>query len=302
MVSIDLGSNTIRVVEYDCTSKTILNTYEKIVKTADNLVNTGEISEEAIQRIIDAINEAKEKINFNNVKAVSTQALRQAKNKKEVVEKIKTETEVEFEIIDGETEAYYTTFATSVCLNMKQIQYKNMFLADIGGGSTELIISNKKEFISESFPIGIVTTSQKYRSIEALEYGIRQDTKPFKDFLNYIKQSYRPDIFVASSGTPTTIAALKIGLDYKTYDGNKVNGIEITPADLDEWMEKLLKMDMKHREKLVGIGRGDLIVSGIMIFKEIFRLTGFEKCIVCDMGVREGVAFDYCKNNQNIKS
>jgi len=55
-------------------------------------------------------------------------------------------------------------------------------------------------------------------------------------------------------------------------------------------------MDMKHREKLVGIGRGDLIVSGIMIFKEIFRLSGFSKCIVCDMGVREGVAFDYCKN------
>jgi exopolyphosphatase/guanosine-5'-triphosphate,3'-diphosphate pyrophosphatase len=173
-----------------------------------------------------------------------------------------------------------------------------MFLADIGGGSTELILSNKKEVISESFPIGIVTTSQKYKSIEALEYGIRQDTKPFKDFINFIKQTYRPDIFVASSGTPTTIAALKIGLDYKTYDAELVNGVELTVEDLDEWMDKLLKMEMKQKERLVGIGRGDLIVSGIMIFKEIFRLTGFEKCIVCDMGVREGVAFDYCKNNQ----
>jgi exopolyphosphatase/guanosine-5'-triphosphate,3'-diphosphate pyrophosphatase len=299
MVAIDLGSNTIRFVEYDCTSKTILNSYEKIVKTADNLVKTREISEESIERIIKAIKEAKEKINFNNVKAITTEALRQAKNSKEVLEKIKKESGVEFKIIEANEEAYYTAFAVSVCLNQKNIHYKNMFLADIGGGSTELILANKKEIISESFPIGIVTTSQKYKSIEALEYGIRQDTKPFRDFINFIKQTYRPDIFVASSGTPTTIAALKIGLDYSTYDGEKVNGVEVTIEDLDKWMDKLLKMEMRQKEKLVGIGRGDLIVSGIMIFKEIFRLGGFEKCIVCDMGVREGVAFDYCKNNQS---
>jgi len=297
MVAIDLGSNTIRIVEYDCTSKTILKTYEKIVKTADNLIKTNEISEEAIKRIVNAIEEAKKEINFNNVQAVTTEALRQANNRDYVIEKIKNETGVEFKIIDGYKEAYYTALASTICLHKKNIQFKNMFLADIGGGSTELIVKTKKEeIISESFPIGIVTISQKYKSIEALEYGIRQDTKPFKDFINFIKQSYRPNIFVASSGTPTTIAALKIGLDYSTYDGNKINGVELTIDDLDEWMNKLLKMDMKHREKLVGVGRGDLIVSGIMIFKEIFRLIGFERCIVCDMGVREGIAFDYCKN------
>jgi exopolyphosphatase/guanosine-5'-triphosphate,3'-diphosphate pyrophosphatase len=63
-------------------------------------------------------------------------------------------------------------------------------------------------------------------------------------------------------------------------------------------MDKLLKMEMKHREKLVGVGRGDLIVSGIMIFKEIFRMSGFDKCIVVDNGVREGVALDYCTKRE----
>jgi len=299
MVAIDLGSNTIRVVEYDCTSRQILNTYEKIVKTADKLIETKIISDDAVERIIDAINEAKEKINFNNIKAITTEALRQADNNTEVLEKIKNETGIEFEIIDGNQEAYYTAFATTVCLKNHNINYKNMFLADIGGGSTELILANKKEIVSESFKLGIVTISQRYKSIEALEYGIRQDTQVFKDFIGFIKHSYMPDIFVASSGTPTTIAALKLGLNYNTYDGNKINGMEVTPDDLDEWMDKLLKMEMRHREQLVGVGRGDLIVSGIMIFKEIFRLTGFKKCIVCDMGVREGIAFDYCKKQLN---
>ena len=291
MVAIDLGSNTIRMVEYDCNTKQVINTYEKIVKTADKLVQTGIISDEAIDRIVDAINEAKEKLNFLEVKAVTTEAIRQAQNQKEVLETIKEKTGIEFEVISSDIEAYYTTLAVENCIT---IPHKSMFLVDIGGGSTELILKTKNELISESFKVGIVTISQKYKSIESLEYGIKQDVKLFKDFINFVKISYRPDIFVASSGTPTTIAALKIGLDYNTYDGNKINGIELTIEDLDEWMDKLLKMEMAKREKLVGVGRGDLIVSGIMIFKEIFRLGGFEKCIVCDNGVREGVAIDYC--------
>jgi exopolyphosphatase/guanosine-5'-triphosphate,3'-diphosphate pyrophosphatase len=298
MIAIDLGSNTIRMIEYDCTSKSIVNSYEQIVKTADKLNQTGEVSEEAVERVIKAIKEAKEILNFNSdIKAITTEAIRQANNGKKVIEKIASETDIKFEIISGEDEAYYTTIAVEEFIN-RNYDYKTMFLIDIGGGSTELIIKNQDNLISESFQIGIVTISQRYKSIEALEYGIKQDVKPFKDFIHYTKVSYRPDIFVASSGTPTTIAALKLGLDYYSYDGEKVNGTELTIEDLDYWQDYLLKLERRHREKLVGVGRGDLIVSGIMIFREIFRLSGFKKCIVCDNGVREGIALDYCKAKQ----
>jgi exopolyphosphatase/guanosine-5'-triphosphate,3'-diphosphate pyrophosphatase len=294
MVAIDLGSNTIRIVEFDCKNKIITNRFEKIVKTADNLVNTGIISDEAVERIIEAINEAKEKLIFKDVSAKATEALRKGKNSKEVLDKIEKQTGVKFEIISPEEEAYYTTIAVESFIQQKY-HYKTMFLVDIGGGSTELIVKNKKELLTESFQIGIVTVSQKYKSIDALEYGIKQDVKPFEEFIKFTKISYKPDIFVASSGTPTTIGALKIGLDYSTYDGDKVNGVELTIEDLDYWKDELLKMGLKQREKLVGVGRGSLIVSGILIFKKIFQMGDFKKCVVCDLGVREGIAFDYCK-------
>jgi exopolyphosphatase/guanosine-5'-triphosphate,3'-diphosphate pyrophosphatase len=100
---------------------------------------------------------------------------------------------------------------------------------------------------------------------------------------------------VASSGTPTTIAALKLGMNYKTYNPQRINGTKITIEDLDFWAEKLMKMEMKKREELVGVGRGDLIISGIYIFKEIFKLAKYRECIVCDDGIREGVAISECK-------
>ena len=70
MVAIDLGSNTIRMIEYDCDKKEVLNSFEKIVKTADKLVDSGVISDETIDRIVKAIEEAKEKLNFTDVVAV----------------------------------------------------------------------------------------------------------------------------------------------------------------------------------------------------------------------------------------
>ena len=298
MIGIDLGSNTIRIVKIDCDSRQKVAEFEKIVRTADNLVKTKAISDEAVERIIKAINEAKEKIDFNDeIKAVATEALRKAKNSKEVIRKIKEATGIEFEIITPEEEAIFTAFAVENCLENKcNVEAKSFFLVDIGGGSTELILKHKDVVISESFPVGIVTFTQKYKTPEAIKYAVKKEAAKFKDFIDLAFNTYKkPKIFAASSGTPTSIAALKHGLTYKTYNAEIVNCTKLTTKDLDYWLEKLMKMEMKKREELVGVGRGDLIFTGIYIFKEIFKLAKYDECIVCDDGVREGVAISGCK-------
>jgi exopolyphosphatase/guanosine-5'-triphosphate,3'-diphosphate pyrophosphatase len=299
MIAIDLGSNTIRMVKWDCEKNERVAEFEKIVKTADNLVKTKKISEEAVERIIEAIKEAKEKMDFDDdVKAVGTEALRRAENADEVIEKIKRETGIEIEIISPEEEANFTALAVENCLKKCGYENKNFFLVDIGGGSTELILKHKDELISKSFKIGIVTFTQKYKTPEAIKFAVKKEASKFKEFIDFAFHAFKkPKIFVASSGTPTTIAALKLGMEYKTYDPQKVNGTVVTLEDLEYWGEKLMKMEMKKREKLVGIGRGDLIISGIMIFKEIFKITKYRECVICDDGVREGVAVWACSQN-----
>jgi len=169
-------------------------------------------------------------------------------------------------------------------------------LVDIGGGSTEVTVKNKDNILSESFRLGIVTVTQRHKTPEAIKIAVKKKMKDVKSFLDFAFNTLRkPKLFVASSGTPTTLAALKLGMNYHTYDGSKVNGAKITVEDLDYWADKLMKMEMKKREELVGVGRGDLIISGIYIFKEIFKLGKYKECIVCDDGLREGVAIDECK-------
>ena len=298
MIGIDLGSNTIRIVKIECKTKEKSGEFEKIVKTADGLVETKIISNEAVERIIKAINEAKEKIDFNDeIKAVATEALRRAKNKDEVLKEIKEKTGIEFEIISADKEAYYDVLAVEECIKRcTDRDARNFLLVDIGGGSTEIILKHKSDILSESYKLGIVTLTQKYKTPEGIKYAIKKEVSEIKNFLDFAFTTYKkPKIFTASSGTPTTIAALKLGMKYKTYNPEKVNGSVITPEDLDFWLKKLMKMEMKKREELVGVGRGDLIMSGIYIFKEIFKLTKYSECIVCDDGLREGVAIEGCR-------
>ncbi|NOZ90276.1 MAG: phosphatase, partial [Epsilonproteobacteria bacterium] len=97
------------------------------------------------------------------------------------------------------------------------------------------------------------------------------------------------------AGTPTTIASMKKGMTYSTYDASKIHGTILTRADLVEQLKILLSMDRANREEIVGVGREDLIASGVLIYEELYNIGGFDESIVIDDGIREGVAFEVCE-------
>ena len=299
MIAIDLGSNTLRVLEYDCTTGSQVAEYEKVVKTADGLVQYGVINDDAVKRVISALEEAQAQIDFSSsiVRAVTTEAVRRAVNSDEVLSQIKKETGVTFEIISGEEEARLTLLAVKHRLLTLQHASDSFVLIDIGGGSTELIFHYEKETVSKSFPLGIVTIAQTHQTLENIEKVLHKEMAEMQIFSDRIyKSKGKVDTFVATAGTPTTVAAMKLGQNYETYDASKINGTSLQIVELDFYLKKLLSMPFEEREIAVGTGRSDLIAAGILIYKQLFRLLGFESCIVIDDGLREGVAIEVCGN------
>jgi exopolyphosphatase/guanosine-5'-triphosphate,3'-diphosphate pyrophosphatase len=106
------------------------------------------------------------------------------------------------------------------------------------------------------------------------------------------------EMFVAIAGTPTTIAAMKLGMNHKSYDASKIQGTVLSRKDLITQLEALLLMRDKEREGIVGVGREDLIASGVLIYDELYGIGGFKESMVIDDGVREGVAFSMCKEQK----
>lgn len=306
MIAIDLGSNTMRVVQFDCQTGAFVAEHEKIVRTADGLAQSGKINAQAIQRVIEALQEAKQVICFgdNRIRAVATEALRQANNRDEVLQVIRQATGIAFEIISGEEEAKLTLNAVQNRLNLLGIDtQKGFLLVDIGGGSTELIFQFFDHAISQSFPVGIVTVAQSYHSLEAIEHALPALIEPMRLFCDNVYLEFgNVSLFVATAGTPTTVAAIKLGQSYITYDASKVNGTVLDADELDYYLAKILEMPFEQREMAVGVGRGDLIASGILIFKNLFEVARAKRCIVIDDGLPEGVALGMCREQPSLSN
>lgn len=287
MIAIDLGSNTIRFIEYD--GRNWGNSFEKIVRTAEGLHQTHRIGENAIKRIIEAIDEAKQKLDFTfqPIRAYTTAAMRLATNTDESLARIAHVSGIHFEIIDGSKEALLTLNAVRNRLKVLDTVPAIFLLADIGGGSTELTRYAEGKVETVSLNCGIVTLSEMSDTPQKLQ-----------DSIDYFKQqiavqALSSSALVLTAGTPTTIAAYLLGMDYSTYDPQKINGFRLTLESCYRVHNELLAMNESDRTRYVGVGRENLIIAGILMVTAIYESLGYEEAIIIDDGLREGIALEY---------
>ena len=296
---IDLGSNTLRGVVLDCKKDIFIYAHESIVRTAEGLHKSGRVSNEALKKIVSAIMRAKEFIDTLpkeqlTIKAVSTEAIRVASNADEILSKIEDITSIKFEVIDGFLEAKYTMSAVRYRLDRLKLESDRVVTLDIGGGSTEISIYNQGSFIAKSFKLGILTLSQSCSNSNLLEELDRRSLQ-IEEFIKEHRAKIDNSIFTVTAGTPTTLIALKLGMDYDSYDSDRVNGQILSIEDIDRIYNKLKLMDYQKLSQAVGKGREELIPVGIAILKKIYNLMQKERAIVIDDGLREGVAISLCQ-------
>jgi exopolyphosphatase/guanosine-5'-triphosphate,3'-diphosphate pyrophosphatase len=162
--AIDIGSNAIRLL----ISNVVIDKYKdpqfkksSLVRVpirlgADTFV-TGKISEEKINRMIDAMEAFKLLMKVHGVeryKACATSAMREAINKEDVVKKIKDKTGIDIDIINGKKEA---AIIFSTDLSEFTESDESYLYVDVGGGSTEFTLFSKGRIInSKSFKMGTV--------------------------------------------------------------------------------------------------------------------------------------------------
>jgi len=292
MIAIDLGSNTIRFIEFD--GNEWGKSFEKVVRTAEAMHQTGKIGEHAIERILSAIQEAKEHMNFDNtlISAVTTAAMRMAENQAEVLQRINNESGVSFTVIDGETEAKLTLKAVRYRLNKLGFQNEPFVLIDIGGGSTECIAVKQDQITIQSFNTGIVTLSEKCETIDQIKENLLIFAKKIYELVSS-QMDTTPFLLIFTAGTPTTIAAYLNGMDYSTYNPDIINGYRLSLSGCRRAYDELMGMSDELRQKYVGVGRENLIATGILIVEEIFNVLGKDESIIIDDGLREGVALEY---------
>ncbi|WP_069636259.1 disulfide bond formation protein DsbA [Campylobacter pinnipediorum] len=290
IIGIDLGSNTLRIalIKHEHGICVVEKSFEAIVGSARGLRENMLISDEAKERIFNALKLAKEEFDFSLFEhiAVATAAFRIAKNSDIIFKQIKELFGINFQIISGDSEARYINLGVKNALNRLQIPDKNYVCIDLGGASSEISDSNT----FRSFKFGIITFFEEFKTIKDMNENVSSVVKQAKEFLS----SFKKDFIVLTSGVATTMAALKLGIDYDDYDANLINGCSLDIQDFTDFKQMLIELCDDKADIVVGKNRKMLVVAGMILLKELLKDES-AKIVTIDDGLREGIVVAYFK-------
>ena len=282
--AIDIGSNAIRLLIANviiAEDKEPQFKKSSLVRVpirlgAEVFVGQGMISEDSIQRLIDALNAFQLLMKTHHVerfKACATSAMREARNGDEVVKRIFEKTGVDIAVIGGKEEA---AIISSTDLN-ELIEGDNSYLyLDVGGGSTEFTLFSKGKIIrSKSFKMGTVRLLNNKKSV---------NKEIFADVEKWIKK-YTKDLkrisLIGSGGNINKLFKMS----------GRTEGKPISYIYLSAQYQFLKRMSFEERVSELSLNpdRADVIIPATKIYLSAMKWSNARKIYVPKIGLTDGI-------------
>ena len=290
--AVDIGSNAIRLLIATVIEKEGFPTQFKKtslvrlpIRLGADVFLEGNISSSNYKRLLDAMQAYSLIIKTHKVvafRACATSAMREAKNGKEIVSKLKAATGIDIQIIDGNDEA-----AIIASTDLKQLISDNkVFLyVDVGGGSTEFtVFANGKNIASHSFKLGTV------RIIN----GMVEDTmwEQAQQWVTQHTKAYSKINVIGSGGNINSI--------YR-FSEKKV-GQPLSYLFMSNFYEKVKQYDYNQRvfELKMNPDRADVIIPATRIYLSAMKWAKAKNMYVPKIGLADGIVKQlYNERNAN---
>ena len=302
--ALDLGTNNCRllIARAGGDDFTVVDAFSRVVRLGEGLAATGRMSDEAMDRAVEALSVCAEKLKKRNVvlaRSVATEACRQAVNGAQFIERVKRETGIHLDIISPKEEARLAVMGCHALLEQGE---GPALIFDIGGGSTELVLVSTTGGVPEildwvSVPWGVVSLTESERAeaetpeqLNAIYTSMRAKVMAsFAEFAARLPEDGGDRRLLGTSGTVTTLASVYLKLN--SYDRRAVDGLHLPTAAMREISRELAGRTIERRAEFPTIGheRADLVVAGCAILEAIFDIWPGERLGVADRGIREGI-------------
>jgi exopolyphosphatase/guanosine-5'-triphosphate,3'-diphosphate pyrophosphatase len=307
---IDLGTNNCRMLvgTPSAAGFQVMDSFSRVVRLGEGLYETGRLSEVAMARAIASLSICAERaqrwgVQANpglRLRAIATEACRQAENGAAFIAAARAATGLPLEIIAPREEA---ELAVESCAPLIGRHWRRVLLFDIGGGSTEIAwvrvnAQAAPELIGYmSIPVGVVTLSERCADLcysaagfAAVVADIARMLAPF-EAVHRISQEIRQGgvNMVGTSGTVTTLAGVSLKLD--RYRRGRVDGVTLPHAAVDDALAEIAGLGREGlaRHPCIGPERVDFVLPGCAIFAAIHELWQTESLTIADRGLREGM-------------
>ncbi len=286
---VDIGTNTFNLLIADCGGSSLdrLHSEKRGVSIGMGGINRGTITEEAMNRAIQALKEFEEAIHSYapvDVRYIATSAVRDADNAELFRDLVKSATGRELIVIDGEQEARYIHEGVSLCHSFEE---RGMIM-DIGGGSTEFIEADSSGIIAlSSMDIGV---SRLYQMFDCSDPFSAKDVLDIESFIEEMSdgffESKEVDVLIGSSGTFETFYEL---INRKPFPiGSKTVELEYKPfiAALDQLIFSTLK-ERNENEFIIPIRKKMAPYAGVKT-RWVLKKLNVKRVLISPFSLKEG--------------
>jgi len=293
--AIDIGSNSCRLKIAQIVQHRLRVVHEdrEVTRLGASVFEAGLVSPDAMAATLRALKRfyrAVQTYGADQVRAVATAAMRDARNGRAFLAWVKDETGWDVEIISGLEEG--RLIHRGVMSNEPGTAGRCL-LIDVGGGSCEISLSDQKRIVETvSLPLGAVRLTQEFLKTDP---PTKDEIARMKKFIaRELRRASRrivPErvrLVIATSGTAAALSAASQAI-HKARPSKRQY---LTPVeDIAKLAGKLTKMKNEARSAVPGIGprRSEIIVAGAHVFAELLEHFGLPGLRYSDMGLRDGI-------------
>jgi exopolyphosphatase / guanosine-5'-triphosphate,3'-diphosphate pyrophosphatase len=228
---------------------------------------------------------------ITEIAAVATSAVREAKNRDALLDRVKREAGINVRVLSGEEEAYYGFLAAE---NSTTLQ--NGFVLDIGGGSMQITRVEDRQFRETvSFTLGAVRTTEEFLSeIPVTKDAVSKLRKHVRSQLESIKwfKAKSGTRLIGQGGSLRNVA--RMTQKDHDYPLDELHGYVLKDKDLRQAIADMEPLTVDERGKLPGMkpDRADIALAAAIVVEECLNFAGYDKLTVCSQGLREGVFYE----------
>lgn len=293
LAAVDLGSNSFRLeigrVDHGAFIRT--EYLKETVRQGAGLDEERNLTAEAMQAGWDCLARFGERLaGFapEEVRAVATQTLREARNRDVFLERANAILGFPIEVISGQEEARLIYQGVSHLLPTGD---EKRLVIDIGGRSTELILGhNHATQAMESYRVGSIAWSKRFFADGVLSKKAFEVAEiAAKAVLDEAFDTYQAKHWQKAYGSAGTVGAVGDVLQANGFAAGT-----ITQEGLDWLLERLLSAQNTDKLKIAGLreDRKAIIGGGLSVIRALFSLLGIQCMYKADGGLRHGLICD----------
>jgi exopolyphosphatase / guanosine-5'-triphosphate,3'-diphosphate pyrophosphatase len=292
---VDMGSNAIRFLVAEATGGAIvvLESHRLPVSLGRSVFHTGQIPETTLADTVDAFRRFRatcDRLGVTRIRAIATSAMRDARNRDLLVDRVRDAAAIEIEVISGTQEAYLLKLGVETKVDLQQ---GCSLLVDVGGGSVEVVLVEKGQVVSaDSYRLGALRMLESLRDAEGSgETFVELLQKHLKSLEHRIADRFEArsiDRYIAVGGNVESL----VDLAQARLGVQKQNGIDACPLDeLRTELAELAKLTVQERIDRRGLkpDRADTIVPAGIVYTRLGELARTATVLAPRVGIKDGL-------------